>query len=227
MEKINETNRIVVEFASIFDEGYHYPLSQSSQVWLVCESNGPHKAPIWKSIHGITEQYTQIGQLCRQGNAIQAEFGERLVDGKRLSAQAYLGVWRKAATMPTPVQQLAKMGIGLQISLSKSLPGFKAAMQKDSSTIDFQALLDSPFVSERTASTLTWSIPITTLENCLVYCSLKNIWLNKEDFPEPVFERFEVLAAQERNCAAAVMAPPRVHETFDLFAFAGVAGVAA
>lgn len=221
MEKINETNRLVVEFASIFGDTQHYPLSKTSQVWLVCESTGSDKTPVWTSITGIDQLYSQVGQLCFQWHAVQAEFGERLVNGKRVGAEAYLGVWREAAAKPISVQQLTAMGIGMQISISKSLPGFmaemQAAMEKGSTRTDFQALLDSPFLSERTDAALTWSIPVTSLENCLVYCRVKEVWLDSRQFPAPVPERFDVLVAQEVHGAAAVIAP-RGYETFDLFA---------
>jgi hypothetical protein len=221
MEKINETNRLVVEFASIFGDARHYPLSNTSQVWLVCESTVSNRTLIWKSIDGISDPYSQVGQLCFQWHAIQAEFGERLIDGKRVSAEVYIGAWRKAALQPVSVAQLGGIGFQLRICISKSLPGFMNAMHK-ASTTDFQALLDSPFMTERTASTLIWSIPMNTLENCRVYCNLKNIWLDKEDYPEPVFERFEVLASPGISSAIAGNSAPR-HETFDLFAIEGIA----
>lgn len=215
MTTINEIDRIVVEFASLLSDDSHYPLSRESQIWLVCESAGPNAAPIWKTISRIDWKYSQICTICDK-QAVEAEFKERLINGKIMKAEDYIGAWRVASKAPVPMSHLQMRHLVLIATVSHSTKGLQEKLATEDADTVSEALA-SEFLLEQTDELTTWSIPLTSLGNIWLYYKFAGIWISKEDYPEETVNAIKVVATGIGHGASVPNVP------FDLFECEGAA----
>lgn len=215
MKIIHEIDRVVVEFASILGSGDHYPLCAESQIWLVCETTAPGTpGAAWRPVGNIDWAYSQMSRLC-ESFAIEAELKQRLVDGKSLKAEDYIGLWRSAIKAPRSLADLGDDGIELQGKVLKPLKGLldENTRSPEKGILD---LIESPFVTEKTGEHVAWVVPLTDLTNLKAYTRLRSIWINTEKYPDQVCE---VQAVSRNTCRP----PKRPAVPMDLFSAMEVA----
>ena len=212
---INEINRMVVEFASLVGNEDHYPLSRESQIWLVCESEGPSTAPIWKAVTKIAWEYSHFCDICRK-QVVEAEFAERLVHGKALKAEDYIAEWRKAVTTPVPFSSLSSHGVTLVGSLSHATAGLKHKLEKNKAGL-VRELLDSEFLGVQTDTLTSFSIPLIDLASCKLYYKAAGLWF------DPTKYEVESARAISVKQSAKVSIFAGSNMSFDLFDTHGVA----
>jgi hypothetical protein len=209
MPKIHELDRIVVEFASLLGNGDHYPLSAESQMWLVCETTEPTTPPVWRALGNVQWAYSFMSSLC-QKMAVEAELKQRLVNGKSLKAEEYIGQWRQEMKSPRSLADLSNYGIQLLGRVAKPVQGLQEEAKR-SPEKRVEEAMESPFVTERTDDKVTWTVPLTGLGNLKAYMGFASIWLSSEVYPDQVNE--VVVGLSDAGAAAA-----SAGLTFDLFA---------
>lgn len=209
MPKIQELDRIVVEFASLLGSGDHYPLSAESQMWLVCETTEPATPPVWRALGNVQWAHSFMSSVC-QKMAVEAELKQRLVNGKALKAEAYIGHWRQAMKTPRSLADLSVFGIQLLGSVSKPVKGLLEEAKR-SPEKHVEEAMESPFVTERTDDKVTWTVPLTSLGNLKAYMGFASIWLSSEIYPDQVNEVLVGPSGAGNAAASAGL-------TFDLFA---------
>lgn len=208
MQKIHELDRIVVEFASLLGSGDHYPLSAESQMWLVCETTEQASPPVWRALGNVQWAYSFMGSLC-QKMAVEAELKQRLVNGKALKAEEYIGQWRQAMKTPRSLTDLSNYGIQLLGRVAKPVQGLlDEAKRRPEKHVE--EAMESTFVTERTDDRVTWTVPLSSLGNLKTYMGFASIWLSSETYPDQVNE---VVVSR---CGAVKTAAP-AGGTFDLF----------
>lgn len=200
---------MVVEFASLLGSGDHYPLSAESQIWLVSETTEPATSPVWRAIGNIQWAYSLMASVCQE-LAVEAELKQRLVNGKPLKAEDYIGQWRLAMKSPRSLADLSAYGIQVLGRVAKPVKGLKDEAKR-SPEKHVEEAMESPFVTERTDDKVTWTVPLTSLGNLKAYMGFASIWLSSEVYPDQVNE-VAVGPSGARNAAASAGL------TFDLFA---------
>ncbi len=172
MTIINEIERLVIEFASLLGTEGKYPLSQETQVWLVCEQHSPETSPTWRILgHGISQAYSNISGIC-QKEAQEAEFGERLNMGKRVKAEDYIGLWRKAIGEAISISALPSKGMSLQCKITSSTQHLLAKEGVDKAVAN--VLICGPFLTAKDEHKCTWVLPLDSLEACQTYSALSS-----------------------------------------------------
>ena len=161
---INEIDRLVIEFKTVLGQRNLYPISQESQVWLVCEQHHFDKPPIWRMVQeGINWSYSLISSICSK-EVIEAEFFERLNQGKFVKAEAYIGLWRAAMDKAISISALVERGLALQCSFTNST---QYLLGKDG---EYKALavqaLESTYLTARDDNQCTWEFNLDCLEAC-------------------------------------------------------------
>ena len=204
-----ETDRMVVELGSVIGERDIYPLSHESQIWLTCEAAEPHKASSWQSIGDIAHSYEHMAALCTR-QAIEAEFSDRLINGKSISADGYIGLWRKALERKVSVMDLAKLDMHLMATVSKPTELMLSRI-KASSSLDIKSILNSQFVAGSDQAVTVWKFPLVTTDHCKLYADLHRIYVNPTTYPGLSCDLIAVIDAMPAGSGV------RPEFTFDLF----------
>lgn len=213
--KFNETNRMVVEFASLVGNEDHYPLSRESQVWLVCESEGLETAPVWKAVTSINWEYSHYCGICSR-QVIESEFKERLVQGKTLKAEDYIAEWRKAVQTPVAFASLSNHGLTLVGTLGHATAGLIGERKTYQSSL-IRELLESKFLTGQTDTLTTFSIPLIDLDSCKLYYKAAGLWFDPKKYEVESANAISV----EQHAKVSVVAASNT--SFDLFSLPGVA----
>lgn len=173
MTKTNEIERLVIEFASTVGDRRMWPIDKTSQYWLVCEQTDD-QAPVWRLMSdSICQPYSLIGGIC-QKEAIQAEFGERLCNGKRVKAEGYLELWREAMSNGIALSALAARGMAIDCAFTNSteyLLGFGEEEYKERAA----AALNTPYLTSRNDTQSSWLMRMDSIEACEAWYAVERL----------------------------------------------------
>lgn len=198
----------MVEFTSLLGNEDHYPLSAESQLWLVCETSEPAAPSAWGVIGRIEWAYSLMGRVCNT-LAIEAELKQRLINGKPMKAEDYIGQWRLAMKSPRHLSDLTAYGIALLGKVEKPVKGVLEEAKR-SPEKRIEELMESPFVTERTDEKVIWNVPLTDLANLKAYMSLRSIWLHPDTYPDQV----EDMIVVTRSASGATASPGLTQDLF-------------
>ena len=204
----------MVEFASLLGNEDHYPLSAESQLWLVCETSDPSTPPAWEAIGRIEWAYSSMGRVCND-LAIEAELKQRLINGRPVKAEDYIGQWRLAMKSPRTLSDLTVYGIALLGKVEKPVKGVLEEAKRNPEN-RIEELMESPFVTERTDGKVIWNVPLTDLANLKVYMRLGSIWLHPDTYPDQVDDKVVVT----RSASGATASPGRTQDLFSVLEMA-------
>lgn len=176
---INETGRLAISMKSLVRDNptlRFYPLSDETIILLVHEQRGCD-GPVWSIAAEPQWAYSALGTICRD-RAFLAEQGHILVDGKRLKAEPYLTLWRKATY--SPMEWANAVSAGIIISVTVSLPAAYVADVLAGNTRE-EALRDFLGTAIGTSATVdeanrTWTLPMDSIDNMLAFASLCNCY---------------------------------------------------
>lgn len=217
MKSVNEIGRLVVNFASLIGNEDHYPLGPESQIWLVCEITPEETSPQWRAISGIQWEYSFFSSICYK-EVIEAEFGERLVNGKALKAEQYIAEWRQALVKPVQIPDLQSYGLLLAGVVQQSLSGIQLlASQGDASVT---GVLESEFHLDTTGDAVSWNVPLVNLANCKYHERLKSIYIRDGETSTKSSRLLRVENVDGGQVLRAALQGASV--SFDLFADEGV-----
>lgn len=176
---INETGRLAISMKSLVRDNptlRFYPLSDETIILLVHEQRGCD-GPVWSIAAEPQWAYSALGTICRD-RAFLAEQGHILVDGKRLKAEPYLTLWRKATY--SPMEWANAVSAGIIISVTVSLTAAYVADVLAGNTRE-EALRDFLGTAIGTSATVdeanrTWTLPMDSIDNMLAFASLCNCY---------------------------------------------------
>jgi hypothetical protein len=113
-----------------------------------------------------------IGGIC-QKEVIQAEFGDRLCNGKRVKAEDYLELWREAMRNGIPLSALAARGMAIECAFTNSteyLLGFGEENKEKAA-----AALNSPYLTSRNDIQSSWHMRMDSIEACEAWYAVERL----------------------------------------------------
>jgi hypothetical protein len=158
----NEVRRIVANFHHVIVNGEAesrlYPFSRETRLFIVGDKLAD--GTVAYSLIGDAEwSYRLFDQLCDR-RVVEAEFGRLLVDGKRLSAEKYLALWREAEKTALSLDKLIAQGITPVQHLA--LP--TVVCKKSEHAGSWYA---SPLLIQQDETCTTWEVPLDDSESHL------------------------------------------------------------
>lgn len=208
MTIINETERLVVEFASAVEGHDVYPIGQESQVWLVCEHRAFDQPPVWRMMSDKMEwSYSLVGGIC-QAEVLEAEFSSRLDNGKHLKAEAYIELWRTAMKQSIPITELGARGLALEVTFTNSTQ-YLLGLGEDHKA-KATAALESVFLKSKDETQCSWQITLDSLEACRAYSLLNRLRCYGDAFESLYSETWRLVQSSG-------ISPVATQPTYDLF----------
>lgn len=212
---INEVCRIVADFSNFLTDSTKaravYPISQETRLFIAGDQQEDGSIS-YSLIGGAEWAYSLVRDLC-QFRAIEAEFGRLLVDGQRLPAERYIGMWRDAMHSPMPVDQL--IARGLMPIKDLVLPTSECEKERETAPGHVAAWYASPYLVSRDDTISAWAIPLDRQENLELAAELSRVYWS-QNMSRPEFCKQVRLDVRRPAARAATGLPGDVHH--DLFA---------
>ena len=189
----NETTRLVVEFATFVRQHPDlnlYPVSEETALFIVEDQDVASGQKTWHTITEPCWQYGNISRLCRD-RVCRAETGELFIEGKRLKAEAYLGIWRKAIKNAVSFPGLLSMGFALSVTIPRPT-GFCLSTPTGDDEARLRQHLDSPLITTRNEERITWRIPLTDAASFMVANDLRSAYWSREKYPGDYHATWEI-----------------------------------
>ncbi len=200
MTTINEIERLVIEFEALVTDHSFYPLYDNRQIWLVLEQHAPDKPSVWRMLnHDVVQPYSLIQGICSK-EAIQAELKERTCNGRPVSAEAYIGLWRSEMFRGVSFTKIAQRDMFLSVTFTISTQ-YLLDMARDDDRAGAEYVLSSPNLVKRDDLLCTWQFNLDCLEACKLFCKLHSLRSYGKPFAELYSKKLSWLFAGKTDAS--------------------------
>lgn len=200
----NEVRRYVACFRNFLADGAErelYPFGPETRLFVAGDAQ-PDGSTSYSLVGDAEWSYRLIDILCGS-RVIDAEFGRLVANGKRLSAEKYLGLWRAAENQRLTVSELIALGITPVQHLT--LPT-ETCKKKEYAA----ELFDSPLLVRTDDACSIWDIPLDTVDNVRLAARLRSVWWSNDQehmgFRKEVRLRVNQMPVQVKTPQAALTA---------------------
>lgn len=198
----NEVARVVVNFhsfAAALAAADLHTFGQEDRLFLVCDATPAGVS--WSRIAMVGWEYSQIDALCGK-RAIAAEFGRLLVDGRAVTAEKYLAIWREAAARHLPIESLLERG--LQVHRLFVLP--TTTCTKEANAAHWYA---SARLLRRDDHTSVWNVPLTNLDDLRLASALSRVYWSPDEVAGQHFGKWDGVTTDPDYDHGTAAATPR------------------